>query len=150
MKYSENVICFSFSGSRNFVVYSQHANLLIVVAKKSDELKREDDEDEDDEDFFDSYMTIIVDPKTSGITISDEYKTIGCNDVPFASIKFSNVYIEKDRILSETNDDRQISQKLLSSARIQSATLNMIQVKNMLNYLVNFSLRTECNEEKLR
>ncbi|XP_031628107.1 complex I assembly factor ACAD9, mitochondrial-like [Contarinia nasturtii] len=141
------------NGSKSFASISQHANLLIVVAEKSDELKQEfalDDDDDDDDDFFDAYLTIVLDPKSSGITFSDEYKTIGCNDVPFVTVNFENVRIEKDQILSENTDDRKISQKLLASSRLQMATLNMVQAKNMFNKIVTFTIRSACNSEKLR
>lgn len=144
-----------FAGSKSFVPISQHANLLIVVAEKSDELKREydfdDDEDSDDDfEYYDSYLTVLLDPKSSGITLNEEYKTIGCNDVPFVTVNFSNVHIGKDQILSEGLDDRKISEKLLASSRLQMATLNMVQAKNMLNQIVEFSISSECNSEKLR
>lgn len=125
-----------------------------MVAEKSVELKKEffDEEDDNDvnDDFFDSYLTIALDPDSSGITIFDENKTIGCNDVPLKTINFSNVRIGKSQILSETFDDRKISQKLLSSSRLQSATLNMVQAKNILNHLINFCISSEINSEKLR
>lgn len=130
---------------------SQHANLLIVVAEKSDELKTEFEEDEEDnEDFFDAYLTIVLDPKLSGITIDDQSKSIGCNDVPFATINFSNVRVSKSQILSEGLDDRKISQKLVTSSRLQAATLNMVQAKNMLKQLIKFIISAECNTQKLR
>lgn len=141
-------------GKKSFVICSQHVNLLIVIAEKSDELKKEfldeTDDDDDNDDYFDSYLTIALDPNSSGITMFDESKTIGCNDVPFKTISFSNVRIGKSQILSETFDDRKISQKLLASARLQSATLNMIQAKNILNHLINFSISSEINSEKMR
>lgn len=140
-----------FSGSKSFVTISQHANLLVVVAEKSEELKREYEMDEEDgDDFFDAHLTIVLDPKSTGITIVDQSKTIGCNDVPFATINFSNVYVDKSQILSEGQDDRKTSEKLLSSSRLQSATVNMIQTKNILKQLINFSLSAECNSQKLR
>lgn len=127
---------------------------MIVIAEKSDELKREFDiDEEDDEDaelFFDPYLTVSLDPKSSGITIVDERNTIGCNEVPFTTVNFSDVRIGKDQILSESFDDRKISQKLIASSRLKIATLNMIQAKKMFNHLVNFSLSAECNSEKIR
>lgn len=140
-----------FSGSKSFVPISQHANLLVVVAEKSEELKKEFEiDEEDDDDFFDTYLTIVLDPKSSGITIVDQNKTIGCNDVSFATINFTNVHVDKSHILSEGIDDRKTSEKLLASSRLQSATVNMIQARNILKQLVNFSLSTECNSQKLR
>lgn len=146
----------SFLGSKSFVTYSQHANLLVVVAEKSESLENECDEndisdhDDDDSEFFDPYITFVVDPKSSGIKISEESSTIGCIDVPFATIEFSNVYVGKEQILSETSDDRKISEKLIASSRLQSATLNMIVAKNMLKHLINFAISTDCNSENLR
>lgn len=141
-------------GSKSFAICSQHANVLVVVAEKSDELKQQyeidEDDDTDDDDYFDAYMAIVLDPKSSGITIIDEIKTIGCNDVPFKSIHFSNVRIGKDQILSEGIDDRKTSQKLIASARLQESTLNMIQAKNLLNRLTEFCIKTVCNSEKMR
>lgn len=143
---------FTFSGSKSFAICSQFANLLIVVAKKADELKMECDEIDDDEggEFFDSYITFVVDPNSSGITISDENQTIGCTDVPYATLSFSNVRVDQDQILSETHDDRKISEKLIASSRLQSATLNMVHVKNILTHLINFFINAEFNSEKLR
>ncbi|XP_055304084.1 complex I assembly factor ACAD9, mitochondrial-like [Sitodiplosis mosellana] len=140
------------NGSKSFVPISQHVNLLIVVAEKSDELKREFEVDEEDDDeYFDAYLTIVLDPKSSGITIVDQCeKMIGCNDVPFATVNFSNVHVSKSQILSEGLDDRKISQKLVTSSRLQSATLNLIQAKNMLKQLINFSISAEINSQKLR
>lgn len=140
-----------FSGSKNFVICSQHANLLIVLAEKSKELKMDDeDEDDIDEDFIDSHIAFVVDPKSSGITISDESQTIGCSNVPYAKINFSNVYVGKDQILSETQDDRKISEKLIASSRLQSSTLNMVVAKNILGHLIKFTIDVKCNSEKLR
>lgn len=76
--------------------------------------------------------------------------TIGCKEVPFATVNFSNVRIGEDQILSEGLDDRKISDKLITSSRLQMATLNMIQAKNILNHTVNFSLSAKCSSEKLR
>lgn len=122
---------------------------MIVIAEKSDELKREfEPDEEDDDEFFDAYLTIALDPKSSGISIVDHNKTIGCNDVPFATVNFSNVRVSKSQILTE--DDQKISQKLITSSRLQSATLNMIQAKNMLKQLINFCISTEINSQKLR
>lgn len=130
---------------------SQHANLLIVAAEKSDELRAEFEVDEeDDEEFFDAYLTIVLDPKSSGITIVEQSETIGCNEVPFVTVKFSNVRVDKSQILSEGQDDRKISEKLVTSARLQSATLNMVQAKNILIQLIKFSVSAECNSQKLR
>lgn len=145
----------SVSGRKRFVTYSQHANLLIVLAEKSKALiddcdERNINDDDDESEYFDSYIAFVVDPKSSGINILEERSTIGCNDVPFATIEFSNVYVRKDQILSETSDDRKISEKLIASSRLQSATLNMIMAKNMLNHLINFAITTDCNGEKLR
>lgn len=128
---------------------------MIVLAEKSiAALKNECDDDESnddvDDEYIDSYITFVVDPKSSGITISDERPTIGCNDVPFATVKFSNVHVRKDQILSETFDDRKISEKLIASSRLQSATLNMVVAKNMLKHLINFAISTDCNAENLR
>lgn len=125
-----------------------------MVAEKSEALKNERDEDDmsddDDSEFVDSYITFVVDPKSSGIKISEERPTIGCHDVPFATIKFSNVYVGKNQILSETSDDRKISEKLIASSRLQMATLNMIVAKNMLKHSINFAISTDCNGENLR
>lgn len=141
-------------GSKSFVICSQHANLLIVVAEKSEALKNECDEDDigddDDSEFVDSYITFVLDPKSSGIKISEEKPTIGGNDVPFTTIKFSNVYVRKNQILSETFDDRKISEKLIASSRLQLATLNLIVAKNMLDHLIKFAISTDCNGENLR
>lgn len=126
---------------------------MVVVAEKSDEMKREDaeyDDDDDDPEFHDAYMVFVLDSKSSGITISDVGKTIGCNEVPFSTIDFSNVHADKSQILSESCDDRKISDKLIASSRLQMATLNMVQAKNILNHLIDFSIKTECNSEKLR
>lgn len=127
--------------------------MLVVIAEKSDELKKEfeiDEDDPDNDDFIDAYMTIVLDPHTSGITFIEEDKTIGCNDVPFVTVNFSNVHIGKDQILTEGIDDRKISQKLLTSSRLQAATLNMVQARNILNHLIKFTICTECDSEKLR
>lgn len=130
-----------------------------MVAEKSEALKNErDDDDEDgnsdidsdDDEFVDPYITFVVDPKSSGITISDERPTIGCNDVPFATVNFSNVYVRKNQILCETSDDRKISEKLIASSRLQSATLNMAVAKNIFRQLINFAISTDCNAESLR
>lgn len=141
-----------FLGSKSFTICSQHANVLVVVAEKSDELKNEyeRDEDSDEEDFFDAYLTIVLDSKSSGITMIDENDAIGCNDVPFKTIHFSNVRVGKDQILTEGIDDRRTSQKLIASSRLQESTLNMIQSKNILNQLIEFCIRAECNGEKMR
>lgn len=145
-----------FLGSKSFVIHSQHANLLIVVAEKSEALKNERNEDDsdvndyDEDEYVDSYITFVIDPKSSGISISDERPTIGCNDVPFATVNFCNVYVRKDQILSETFDDRKISEKLIASSRLQSATLNMVVAKNFLKHLINFAISTDCNAENLR
>lgn len=117
----------------------------------SEGLKNERNEVNDDEDeYVDSHITFVVDPKSSGILISEERTTIGCNDVPFATVNFSNVHVRKDQILSETFDDRKISEKLIASSRLQSATLNMIVAKNILKHLINVSISTDCNAENLR
>lgn len=127
-----------------------------MLAEKSEALKAECDEnyidhdEEEDSEFVDSYITFVIDPKSSGIKIAEEPSTVGCNDVPFATIEFSNVYVGKDQILSETSDDRKISDKLIASSRLQSATLNMIVAKNMLKHLINFAISTDCNTENLR
>lgn len=141
------------SGAKSFATCSQHANLLIVVAEKSDELKREDAEyvdDDDDLNFHDEYMVFVMNSNSPGILQSNVGKTIGCNDVPFTTINFSNVRVGKDQILMETFDDRKISDKLIASSRLQMATLNMVQAKNILNQLIALSIKTECNSEKLR
>lgn len=139
------------SGNKSFAAISQHANLLIVVAEKSDELEKEYEVDEDDDDdYFDAYLTIVLDLKSPGITITDQSKTIGCNDVPFATVNFSNVRVSKSQILSEGSDDRKISQKLITSSRLQSATLNLIQAKNLLKKLIDFSISAGINSQKMR
>lgn len=122
-----------------------------MIAEKS-ELNNECDESDvdDDDEIVDPYITFVVDPKSSGIAISEERPMIGCNDVPFATIEFSNVYVGKGQILSETSDDRKISEKLIASSRLQAATLNMIVAKNMLKHLINFGISTDCNAENLR
>lgn len=145
----------SFSGSKSFAIYSRHATLLIVVAKKSVELKNERDEDgndidDDDSEFDDPYITFAIDAKSSGITICQERPTIGCNDVPFATVDFRNVQVRAEHMLCATADDRKISEKLIASSRLQSATLNMIVAKNMFNNLINFAINTDCNAENLR
>lgn len=127
--------------------------MLVVTAEKMGELKEKfdvDEDDPDDKDYIDDFMTIVLDPHSSGITTVEESKTIGCNDVPFTTVNFNNVRIGKDQILSEGVDDRKISQKLINSSRLQAATLNMIQAKNILNRITEFSISTECNSEKLR
>lgn len=144
-----------FLGGKNFVIFSQHTNLLIVIAEKSKELKNQRDEDEsdiefDDDDYIDEYITFVIDPKSSGVTISRERSTIGCNDVPYSKVDFRNVFVKKDQILSETADDRKISEKLIASSRLQLATLNMIVAKNMLGNLIRFAISTDCNAENLR
>lgn len=148
-------IVVSFLGKKSFVIYSQHTNLLIVVAEKSNELKNERNEDENDfedsdDEFFDAYLAFVIDPKSSGITVRQEPATIGCNDVPFATVEFCNVYVKKNQILSETVDDRKISEKLVASSRLQLATLNMIVAKNMFRKLMKFVITTDCNAENLR
>lgn len=141
-----------FKGRKSFVICSQHTNLLVVVAQKSAELRLESDEMEEeiDEDSSDSYITFIVDPKSSGITVSEENRTIGCSNVPYATVNFSNVHVGKDQILSESLDDRKISDKLMDSSRLQSATLNMVLAKNILQHLIEFTISVKCNSEKLR
>lgn len=146
--------CLVNLGSRSFAICSQHANVLVVVAEKSGELKQEyeidEDDDTEDDDYFDAYMTVVLDPKSSGITMIDEAETIGCKDVPFKTINFSNVRIQKDPILSEGFDDRKISQKLIASSRLYESTLNMIQAKNLLNQLIELSIESSWNSEKMR
>lgn len=144
----------NLAGTKSFATFSQYANILVVVAEKSDELKREDeedyDEDEDDLDFNDAHMVFVIDANSSGIIQSDTGKTIGCNDVPFTTLIFSNVRAGKEQILSEAFDDRKISDKLIASSRLQMATLNMVQAKTILNQLIDYSIKTQCNGEKLR
>lgn len=143
----------TFTGSKHFVVCSQHANLLIVIGEKSPELileQKNEEELDDDDDEFDNYMTFVVDRNTIGITTIDEKSTIGCNDVSFSTVTFTDVHVRKGQILSETIDDRTISEKLIASSRLQSATLNMIQAKKLLSHLLDFTINTKINSEKLR
>lgn len=123
---------------------------MIVLAEKSLEIKEELDEDDDEDEIFDRYLACVVDPNTSGITMTDERQTIGCNDVPFVTVNFNDVRISKSQILTETLDDRKISDKLVASSRLQSATLNMVQARQILTHLLHFCINTECYSEKLR
>lgn len=120
------------------------------MAEKSLELKQELDEDDDEDEYFDRYMACVVDPNSSGITMTDERHTIGCNDVPFVTVNFNGVRISKSQMLSETQDDRKISDKLIASSRLQSATLNMVQTRQILTDLLHFCIKAECNSERLR
>lgn len=146
------------AGKKSFVVCSKHVNLLVVVAKKSGEfnvlsenINYNYDDDEDDLDNDDeNYLTFVIDPKANGISIDDEKKLIGCNDVPFTTISFSNVRVSKEQILSEIHDGRCVSNKLIESSRLQSAVLNMVLAKNMFKYLVHFAVHTECGSDKIR
>lgn len=109
------------------------------------------DEDDDDMDIDEEdYITFVIDPKTNGISIDDEKKLIGCNDVPFATINFSNVRVSKEQILSQTHDGRKISDRLVESSRLQSAILNMVLAKNTFKYLVDFAVHTACGSDKMR
>lgn len=45
-------------------------------------------------------IAILVDPKTRGITISNENRNrIGCDEVPYCTINFSNVHVSAGKIL---------------------------------------------------
>lgn len=143
----------SITGSTSWVVCSQHANLLLVVAKKTESLLAEEAKLEDydeDVDYDDPNLTFILDVTTDGITIEDQSKTIGCNYVPFVTVNFFNVRIPKSNLLSKSLDERHISQKLLESSRLQASVLNMVQSKKILNQLIEFSIRTKCFGSKLR
>lgn len=140
-----------FVGSSSWAVCSQHANLLIVVAKKSDSLLAEEEEGdfEDDIDYEDPCLTFALDAKTNGITFQDHSNTIGCDDVPFSTVNFSNVRIPKTQLLSKVLDERHLSQKLNEYHRLKMSVLNMVQAKNIINQLINFVIRTRCCGEKL-
>lgn len=146
------------AGRKSFVVCSKHANLLVVVARKSGEFNvpvenenyTYDDDDDDMEVNDEDYVAFVIDPKANGISIDNENKLIGCNDVPFTTINFSNVRVTKDQILSETHDGRNISNTLIESSRLQAAILNMVLAKNMFKYLVDFAVHSECGSDKMR
>lgn len=140
-----------FIGSASWVVCSQHANLLIVVAKKSDSLLAEEEEGdfEDDIDYGDPCLTFALNAKTNGISFEDHSTTIGCDDVPFSKLNFSNVRIPKSQLLSKVLDERHLSQKLNEYHRLQMSVLNMVQAKNIINQLINFVIHTKSCGAKL-
>lgn len=153
VKFSLTLSELSFPGTKKFAIISQHANLLVVVAEKSHELKQEDRDDTDDEDeleLYDDYMAFVLDSKAPGITYTDAGNTFLGNEIPLTTVNFSNVHVEKEKLLSESIDYRKTSDKLIVSSRLQAATLNMIQAKNTLNHLIQYSVNTKINSENLR
>lgn len=126
------------------MVCSQHANLMLVVAENVDQQK------EDDEEGDTSKLTILLDPKTPGITFSDEEEMFGCNFVPYTTVSFFNVRISNDQILSQANEVQAVHDKLIYSSRLQEATLNFAQIKKILNFLSTFISCAEYNDEKIR
>lgn len=140
-----------FVGTTSWTVCSQHANLLIVVAKKSDSLLAEEEEGdfEDDIDYEDQCLTFALNAKTNGITFEDHSKTIGCDDVPFTTVNFFNVRVPATQLLSKIVDERHLSQKLNEYHRLQMSVLNMVQAKMIINQLINFVIQMRCCGAKL-
>lgn len=61
----------------------------------------------------------------------------------------TNINFHAGNVLSLTTDGCDASTKLVRSSRIQSAILNAIQIKKILNYLVQYTIDAEYNAEKL-
>lgn len=91
-----------------------------------------------------------MDPKTPGVLISDESQTIGCNHVPYTTVNFFDVRIDRDQILSESVDAQKAHEKLAYGSRLQDATFNYVQAKKILNFVVTHVINNECNSQKLR
>lgn len=149
-------------GSKSFIVSSRHANLLVVVAKKSGEfierIENEDDinltfneEDNSNKDIdSDNYLTFVLDMNVNGITISRNEPAAGLSSVPFATINFNNVRLNKDRILSESTDGRSVTDLLIGDSRLQSSIANMVLAKEMLKHFVKYVSNAQCFSQKIR
>lgn len=139
---------------------SKHANLLIVVARKSGEfveiIKNEDiklfkAESEETDTENDSYLTLVVDMNSFGVTVTEESTaTKGLETIPFARINFSNVRLSKDRILNESVDGRNPAKKLIEHSRLQSSVGNLVLAKGMLAHLLEYAAGANYYSQKLR
>lgn len=154
------------NGSRSFVVKSTHSNLLVVTAITEEESEYNGDPSTR------KFITFVLDSSTRGITFKESSNTTGCNEVPYGTLEFSNVrlnggnsqkfntmcvslnhssffILDSDNVLSEKYDNRSAAEQLTCNSRIQSAILNSIQIKQILNYLTSHLLSFTYNGVKL-
>lgn len=82
---SKNSLEWILNGSQSFVVRSKHAKLLVatVIAEEESEYYDQPDTKEP--------VTFVLDTATDGITFSDINDTIGCSEVPYVTVHFSDV-----------------------------------------------------------
>lgn len=73
------------NGSQSFVVKSMHSNLLIVTALV------DEDAEYNGEAGTKKFVTFVLDSTRSGVTFKENNNTIGCSEVPYVTLQFSNV-----------------------------------------------------------
>lgn len=73
------------NGSQSFVVRSKHSNLLIVTAIA------EEESENNDKAVTKKSITFVLDTMTHGVTFNEISDTIGCREVPYVTVDFSNV-----------------------------------------------------------
>lgn len=110
---------------------------------------KEEDDSKKDLDS-DNYLTFVLDMNMNGIKITKNEPSTGLSTVPFATINFNNVRLNKDRILSESMDGRSVTDLLIGDSRLQSSIANMVLAKDMLKHLVRYATKTQCLSQKIR
>lgn len=73
------------NGSQSFVVKTKHANLLIVTAVS------EEKSENNDQAVTKKSITFVLDTTTHGVTFNEIGDTMGCREVPYVTVDFSNV-----------------------------------------------------------
>lgn len=88
------------------MVKSTHSDLLIVTAVN------EEESEYNGQKATRKLITFVLDSSTSGVTFNEISDTIGCTEVPFGTIEFSNVRLNGGNL--EIAHDCAISSTLIS------------------------------------
>lgn len=151
---SEEKATWILNGKKTFVVKSRHANFLIVSAEAVEESEYIGGESSTE------IHTYIIDANAPGVKFQDISDTLGCNEVPYATLELENVRVGSgepnliemktpfehfsllDNHLAEKHEHWSAANRLLHGSRLSLAVLKSVQARKVLDNLVDHTIHS--------
>lgn len=125
---------FILNGEKNFVMNSNKANLILVLASSSQKIHSHDKRV--------GVSAFLVDGNEPGIVRGQLLKTLGNDDVEQGSLTFTETTLKTENVLGEVNNAQPIAMKLLQMGRLQSSIIALELNKKIINNFTKYCIET--------